>query len=54
MSEPCFTETQIRAVMSKHGVATDGSCLCSWGPGADHGQELTADHLIDKLKETHV
>ena len=49
-----WTEQQIREVMKKHGVSTDGSCLCAWGIGANHTQELTPDHFIEKLKETYL
>jgi hypothetical protein len=46
-----FTEDDIRHVMKHHRPGNEGYCLCAWGVGADHSQEFTADHLLDKLKE---
>jgi hypothetical protein len=48
---PMYTEAEIRTVMKRHRPGNEGDCVCAWGVGADHTQEFTVDHLLDKLKE---
>jgi len=50
VTEPAYTEAEIRAAMKHHRPGNEGYCVCAWGIENSPDTVFDEDHLIDLLR----